>query len=110
MSKDSHEDLAYIRHRRTLAVQPTAPQSAPSGEPFPLFNGVRDLRYSCWKYEDGFEELDDRSIDPYETSSVANDPAYVQVKAALWAEWNVLKDCVEPSAQVPSAIIPERLK
>ena len=48
----------------------------------------------------------DRLIDPYEMASVANDPAYAQVKAALWAEWNVLKDCAGPSCQVPSAVIP----
>jgi hypothetical protein len=68
---------------------------------------VRNARYSYWKYQDGFEELYDRSIDPYEMASVSNDPKYAQVKAALWAEWNVLKDCAGPTCQVPSAVIPE---
>ena len=40
-------------------------------------------------------------------NSVANDPAYAKVKAALQAEWSVLKDCAGPSCQVPSAVIPE---
>lgn len=90
---------------RTLLLS-SGPQSAPNGEQLPLFDGVRDARYSYWKYQDGFEELYDRSIDPYEMTSVANDPAYAQVKAALWAEWNALKDCSGPSCQVPSATIP----
>jgi arylsulfatase A-like enzyme len=81
---------------RTLLLS-SGPQNAPNGEPLPLFNGVRNARYSYWKYDDGFEELYDRLIDPYEMASVANDPAYAQVKAALWAEWNVLKDCAGPS-------------
>lgn len=93
---------------RTLLLS-SGPQNAPNGEPLPLFNGVRNARYSYWKYDDGFEELYDRLIDPYEMSSVANDPAYAQVKAALWAEWNVLKDCAGPTCQVPSAVIPEPL-
>ena len=94
---------------RTLLLS-SGPQNAPNGEPLPLFNGVRDARYSYWKYDDGFEELYDRSIDPYEMNSVAGDPAYAQVKAALWEEWNVLKDCAGPTCQVPSAVIPEPLQ
>lgn len=94
---------------RTLLLS-SGPQNAPNGEPLPLFNGVRDARYSYWKYDDGFEELYDRSIDPYEMNSVAGDPAYAQVKAALWEEWNVLKDCAGPTCQVPSAVIPEPLR
>jgi N-acetylglucosamine-6-sulfatase len=91
---------------RTLLLS-SGPQNAPSGQPLPLFDGVRNARYSYWKYQDGFEELYDRSIDPYEMASVANDPKYAQVKAALWAEWNALKDCAGPTCQVPSAVIPQ---
>ena len=91
---------------RTLLLS-SGPQSAPSGDPLPMFDGVRNSRYSYWKYDDGFEELYDRSIDPYEMGSVANDPAYSLVKEALWAEWDTLKNCSGASCQVPSASIPD---
>lgn len=91
---------------RTLLLS-SGPQDSPSGEPLPMFDGVRNSRYSYWKYQDGFEELYDRSVDPFEMSSVANDPAYAKVKAALAAEWSVLKDCAGASCQVASARIPE---
>ena len=91
---------------RTLLLS-SGPQSAPSGEPLPMFDGVRDSRYSYWKYEDGFEELYDREIDPYEMESVANNARYAEVKAALLAEWNALKDCAGKECQVASAVIPD---
>jgi N-acetylglucosamine-6-sulfatase len=94
---------------RTLLLS-SGPQKSPAGVPLPLFNGVRDSRYAYWKYEDGFEELYDLAIDPYEMQSVASDPAYVQVKAALAAEWNILKDCAGASCRVASAVIPEPVK
>ena len=91
---------------RTLLLS-SGPQQSPAGAPLPLFDGVRNERYSYWKYEDGFEELYDRSIDPYQLQSVASDPRYAQVKAALAAEWNTLKDCAGASCRVASAPIPE---
>lgn len=93
---------------RTLLLS-SGPQQSPAGTPLPLFDGVRNARYSYWRYDDGFEELYDRSIDPYQLASVAYDPRYAQVKAALIAEWTVLKDCSGASCRVPSAPIPEPL-
>ena len=60
-----------------------------------------------WKYEDGFEELYDREIDPYEMESVANNSRYAEVKAALLGQWNALKDCTGKECQVASAVIPD---
>lgn len=93
---------------RTLLLS-SGPQQSPAGTPLPLFDGVRNARYSYWRYDDGFEELYDRSIDPYQLDSVADDPRYAQVKAALIAEWNVLKDCSGASCRVASAPIPDPL-
>jgi N-acetylglucosamine-6-sulfatase len=90
---------------RTLLLS-SGPQSAPNGEPLPMFDGVRTARYSYWKYEDGFEELYDRSTDPYQVASVADDPSYAAVKAALIAEWNSLKVCSGASCQRPTPRIP----
>jgi arylsulfatase A-like enzyme len=91
---------------RTLLLS-SGPQQSPAGAPLPLFDGVRNERYSYWKYEDGFEELYDRSVDPYQLQSVADDPRYAQVKAALAAEWTTLKDCAGASCRVASAPMPE---
>jgi len=72
-----------------------------------MFDGVRDSRYSYWKYTDGFEELYDRDIDPDQTDSVADNSRYAAVKAALIAEWNALKDCSGKDCQEASATIPD---
>jgi hypothetical protein len=91
---------------RTLLLS-SGPQNAPNGEPLPMFDGIRDSRYSYWKYTDGFEELYDREIDPYQMDSVANNSRYAAVKAALIAEWNSLKNCSGKDCQVASATIPD---
>lgn len=49
----------------------------------PSYCGVRTIRYLYVSYETGEQELYDLSVDPYELSNVAGDPAYAAVLRRL---------------------------
>jgi len=91
---------------RTILLS-SGPQQSANGTPLPLFDGVRTAGYAWWVYEDGFEEMYDLSADPYELSSVANDPAYLKTRLALIAEWSRMKDCKGAVCQRPTPDIPD---
>jgi len=91
--------------RRPLLLS-SGPQQSASGQPLPLFDGVRTERYVWWVYEDGFEEMYDLRTDPYQLQSVADDPAYLKTKLALIGLWDRLQDCKGAACRVPTPAIP----
>jgi len=61
-------DGTQQRVRRTLGVEHEPPSA-------PAYCGVRTARYLFVQYTDGFVELYDYRLDPYELTNVASDPA-----------------------------------
>lgn len=84
----------------------SGPQQSASGQPLPLFDGVRTDRYVWWVYEDGFEEMYDLANDPYQLESVADDPSYLKTKLALIGLWDRLQDCKGAACRVPTPQLP----
>lgn len=84
----------------------SGPQQSASGQPLPLFDGVRTQRYVWWVYEDGFEEMYDLQADPYQLESVADDPAYLKTKLALIGLWDRLEDCKGAACRMPTRPVP----
>ena len=91
--------------RRPLLLS-SGPQQSASGQPLPLFDGVRTGRYVWWVYEDGFEEMYDLRTDPYQLESVAKDPAYLKTKLALIGLWDRLQRCSGADCRIPTPRIP----
>jgi arylsulfatase A-like enzyme len=91
--------------RRPLLLS-SGPQQSANGQPLPLFDGVRTERYVWWVYEDGFEEMYDLQVDPYQLESVANDPAYLKTKLALIGLWDRLERCSGANCRIPTPRIP----
>lgn len=58
------------------------------------FRGVRTARYTLvrWEY-DGFVELYDRQLDPYELVNVADDSRYARARAELTRRLALLAEC-----------------
>jgi hypothetical protein len=52
------------------------------------------------KYEDGFEELYDLTIDPAELENRAGDPSYAKDKTELRDIYNSLKSCAGDACSV----------
>lgn len=65
------------------------------------WRGVRSPRYTYVRYHDGVEELYDRSVDPQQLSSVADDPSYERTKADLAARLDDLADCRGRECRTP---------
>jgi hypothetical protein len=57
------------------------------------FAAIRTPRYLYAQYENGEQELYDLARDPYELQSRHNDRAYAQLRAALAARLDVLRNC-----------------
>jgi N-acetylglucosamine-6-sulfatase len=91
--------------RRPLLLS-SGPQQSASGQPLPLFDGVRTGRYVWWVYEDGFEEMYDLRTDPYQLESVAKDPAYLKTKLALIGLWDRLQRCSGADCRIPTPRVP----
>ncbi|MFM1966651.1 MAG: hypothetical protein RL134_2376 [Actinomycetota bacterium] len=91
--------------RRPLLLS-SGPQQSASGQPLPLFDGVRTERYVWWVYEDGFEEMYDLQTDPYQLESVADDPAYLKTKLALIGLWDRLQRCTGASCRTALPPVP----
>jgi arylsulfatase A-like enzyme len=64
------------------------------------WRGVRTAGYTYVTYSDGFEELYDRNIDPYQVNNAAGDPSQAQVLAAHRADLDALRDCSGDSCRV----------
>mgnify|MGYP002632127124 FL=1 len=91
--------------RRPLLLS-SGPQQSASGNLLPLFDGVRTERYVWWIYEDGFEEMYDLKVDPYQVESVSDDPSYLKTRLALIGLWDRLKDCTGGTCRIPTPRIP----
>jgi N-acetylglucosamine-6-sulfatase len=57
------------------------------------FAAIRTPRYLYTQYENGEQELYDLARDPYELQSRHNDRTYTQLRAALAARLDVLRNC-----------------
>lgn len=63
-----------------------------------MYNGVRDGRYTYFKYRRGYE-LYDRSVDPGELTDVINQPQYAAVRARMETLRRQLANCRGVSCQ-----------
>lgn len=84
----------------------SGPQKSASGAQLPMFDGVRTHRYVWWIYEDGFEEMYDLRVDPYQLESVADDPAYRRTRSALMRLWDRLEECTGKDCRIRTPRIP----
>jgi N-acetylglucosamine-6-sulfatase len=66
------------------------------------FKTIRTATRKYTKYEDGFEELYDLTIDPAELENRAGDPRYATDKAELRDIYNRLKSCAGDACSVKS--------
>ena len=72
-----------------------------------VYRGYREGRYTLARYRDGTLEIYDRTIDPFEIASVADDPAYAAVRAELLRRFRDLRDCVGSGCRKNFGPIPE---
>ena len=64
-----------------------------------MYRGVRTDRYTFVKWTDGFVELYDRRVDPFQLRNLAGAPAYARVVSALAHRTVALKDCAGASCR-----------
>ena len=103
---DGSSLLDLIRHpsmpgRRWFLIEHAKlPEHAPfpgdneQGSPIPTYCAVRSQRWKYVYYADGFQELYDLKLDPYELTNVAGDPAAHHALVVADAELHKL--CVPP--------------
>ncbi len=79
-------------HDRFLPI--FVPNMVPTGE------GVKTWRYKYIRYKNGFEELYDLAVDPYELDNKNKDPDYANVKAKMIELMRQAIACKGPSCRV----------
>jgi hypothetical protein len=63
--------------------------------------GIRTARYKLILDASGTVELYDLDLDPNELDSVADDPAYREIRGELLRLWQKYKDCAGAECNVP---------
>ena len=80
-------------HRDGVLIQAGAMHGSGTGNSRWYFRGVRTHRYTYMKFVDGFVELYDRKIDPYQVTNLATSAQYRKVKRTLAARTRDLSVC-----------------